>query len=82
MPAAERGRPGQARWLLSMRLRRSIHSRSYALDAFLAKSVAGKLGRYETTMQRQLSALFAELRVMQAPRREGSESLDGSHVLE
>jgi hypothetical protein len=27
-----------------------------SLDAFLAKGVAGKLGRYETTMQRQLSA--------------------------
>ena len=33
-----------------------------SLGAFLAKDLSGKLGRYETTLQRQLSALFSELR--------------------
>lgn len=53
-----------------------------SLDAFLAKGVAGKLGRYETSLQRQLSALFGELRLMQAPRKEAAQSSDGLRVME
>jgi hypothetical protein len=52
-----------------------------SLDAFLAKGVAGKLGRYETTLHRQLSALFGELRLMQAFRKEAAQSRNGLHVL-
>jgi hypothetical protein len=53
-----------------------------SLDAFLAKDLSGKLGRYEGTLQRQLSALLSELRRMQAPRREDAQSRAGLHVLE
>jgi hypothetical protein len=53
-----------------------------SLDAFLAKGLAGNLGRYETTLQRQLSALFGELRKMQTRRTEAAPSRDGLHVLE
>jgi len=53
-----------------------------SLDAFLSKDLSGKLGRYETTLQRQLSALFGELRLMQARRKESAQSRDGLHVLE
>ncbi len=52
-----------------------------SLDAFLAKGVAGKLGRYETTLQRQLLALLAEFRKMHARRQEPVQSRDGLHVL-
>lgn len=48
-----------------------------SLDAFLAKGLAGKLGRYETTLQRQLSALLTELRKMKALRKEAGRSRDG-----
>ena len=53
-----------------------------SLDAFLAKDLSGKLGRYEATLQRQLSALLSELRKMQARRKEDAQSRDGLHVLE
>lgn len=53
-----------------------------SLDAFLAKGVAGKLGRYETTLQRQLLALLTDLRKMQAFRKEAAQSRDGLHVME
>ena len=53
-----------------------------SLDAFLAKGLAGKLGRYETTLQRQLSALLSELRKMQVRRKEAAQSRDGLHGLE
>jgi len=53
-----------------------------SLDAFLAKDLSGKLGRYETTLQRQLSALFSELRAMRARRKEAAQSRNGLHVLE
>ena len=53
-----------------------------SLDAFLTKDLSGKLGRYETTLQRQLTALFSELRVMQARRKEVPQSRVGLHVQE
>lgn len=53
-----------------------------SLDAFLTKDLGGKLGRYETTLQRQLSALLSELRKMQARRQEAAQSRDRLHVLE
>ncbi len=53
-----------------------------SLDAFLAKGLADKLGRYETTLQRQLSALLSELRLMQALRRENVQSRAGLHALD
>ena len=51
-----------------------------SLDAFFAKDLSGKLGRYETTLQRQLSAMLSELRKMQAHRKEAAQSRDGLHV--
>jgi hypothetical protein len=53
-----------------------------SLDGFLAKDLSGKLGRYETTLQRQLSALFGELRAMQVRRQESAQSRNDLHVLE
>jgi hypothetical protein len=53
-----------------------------SLDAFLTTGVAGKLGRYETTLQRQLLALLSELRKMQARRTEAAQGRDGLHRLE
>ena len=53
-----------------------------SLNVFLAKGLAGKLGRYETTLQRQLSALFAELREMQALKKEAVHSRNGLRVPE
>ncbi len=52
-----------------------------SVDAFLSKDLSGKLGRYETTLQRQMSALFSELRKMQARRTEAVQSRNGLHVL-
>jgi hypothetical protein len=53
-----------------------------SLNAFLTKDLSGKIGRYETTLQRQLSALLSELRAMQARRNEHPQSRDGLHGLE
>jgi hypothetical protein len=40
-----------------------------ALDEFLKEGLGGKLSRYETALQRQLSALMLDLRRMQARRK-------------
>ncbi len=40
-----------------------------SLRAFLTEDLAGKLGRYEANLQRQLSALFADLERLQARRK-------------
>jgi hypothetical protein len=44
-----------------------------SLDTFLSKDLSGKLGKYETTLQRQLSALLRELREMQSVRKDVSQ---------
>jgi hypothetical protein len=53
-----------------------------SLNSFLAKDLSGKLGRYEITLQRQLSALLGELRLMRALKKEAAPSRDDLHVLE
>ena len=47
-----------------------------SLDAFLTRDLGGKLGRYEANLQRQLSALFAELRTIKARKAEAAPSID------
>jgi hypothetical protein len=45
-----------------------------AVETFLRKDLSGKLSRYETTMQRQLTSLLKELRDMQKRRKDGEKS--------
>ena len=43
-----------------------------SIETFFKSDFSGKIGRYETTLQRQLSLLYSELRDMQS-RREANE---------
>ncbi len=56
-----------------------------SLDAFLGRDLGGKLNRYETALQRQLSALMLEVRRMQARRKAdgclGAAAGEGGGVL-
>jgi hypothetical protein len=55
-------------------VRRSHHLVSGdAVEIFLHKDLTGKLGRYETTLQRQLMTLLKELRDMQGRRRDATK---------
>jgi len=58
------------------------HVMGRSLDAFLTKDLSGRLGRYETTLQRLLPTLFRELRAMQACRKEAAQSRNGLRILE
>jgi len=44
-----------------------------SIESFLKSDLSGKLSRYETTLQRQLSGLLKVLRDMQARRKDAAQ---------
>ena len=51
-----------------------------SIEAFFKSDFSGKISRYETTLQRQLSSLFSELRDMQSRRELIERKCEGSGI--
>ncbi len=67
------GKDNNGRRSGKLRLGRTVWS-------FLKMDFSGKLSRYETSLQRQLSALLSDLQDMQR-RREGSHEAEARHAI-